>query len=205
VEELIMAGLEWCVAARTLPGEANSGDHHLVLDQSPGALLAAVDGLGHGSEAAAAAEIAVRTLRQNAQESIVNLVGRCHQELRGTRGVVMSLASYDARDGTLTWLGVGNVVGLVLRSALESKPLAVRLLLCSGVVGRKLPALHVATFPVRPGDTLVFATDGVECNFDTDLDTDQPIQMLAERIIEQHGRSDDDALALIARFPDGRS
>jgi len=200
-----MAGLEWCVAARTLVGESNSGDHHLVLEQFPAALLAAVDGLGHGPEAAAAAEIAVRTLRRNAQESVISLVSRCHEELRGTRGVVMSLASYDAREGTLTWLGVGNVAGLVLRSHSGGHPPAMRLLLCRGVVGRKLPALHVTTFPVQPGDTLVFVTDGVASDFDSDLDTGQPIQVLAERIIDQHGRSDDDALALIARFPDGRS
>jgi serine phosphatase RsbU (regulator of sigma subunit) len=202
MEELKVSGLEWWVAARSLPGQSDSGDHHLVHEQASGALLAAVDGLGHGREAATVAEIAIRTLRQGAQEHIVALVNRCHEELRGTRGVVMSLASFKAREGTLTWLGVGNVEGLVLRAGGSS---IVRLLLRRGVVGGHLPALHVATFPVRPGDTLVFATDGVGSGFDTDLDPMQPVQALAERILGEHGRGTDDALALIVRFLDGSS
>ena len=200
-----MAGLEWCVATRTLPGQANSGDHHLVLDLLAGTLIAAVDGLGHGREAAVAAETTIRTLRDNARRPLVEIVTRCHERLRDTRGVVMSLATFDPREGTLTWLGVGNVEGLVLRSESRNGPSAVRLLLSPGVVGRQLPALHVETFPVRHGDTLVFATDGVDREFDRELDSALPVQTLAGRILEQHVRDNDDALALIARFPDGRS
>lgn len=198
------AHLEWWVAARALPGQAASGDLHLVHEQLHGALLAVVDGLGHGKEAATAAQTAIQTLRAGAREPIVSLVSRCHDELRGTRGVVMSLAAFEAEGSTLTWLGIGNVEGLVLRASPGSASAPIRLLLRGGVVGAHLPALRVAAFPVRPGDTLVFVTDGVGCNFDTDLDPQSPVQLLAEKILDQHGRSTDDALVLIARFLDGQ-
>src|SRR5216683_1379133 len=61
--------IEWGVAARALPGQAVSGDLHLVKPFSKGVLLAAVDGLGHGDEATLAAQLAVTTLERNAEES----------------------------------------------------------------------------------------------------------------------------------------
>ena len=48
------------------------------------------------------------------------LDARCHDRLRATRGVVMSLASLDQERGILTWLGVGNVAGVVFRTPVHS-------------------------------------------------------------------------------------
>src|SRR4051812_16934568 len=53
------APLEWAVAGRALSGQLESGDAGLVVALARGTLLAVIDGLGHGSEAAAAAGSAV--------------------------------------------------------------------------------------------------------------------------------------------------
>ena len=50
------AQLERGIAERALPGEERSGDHAVFVTRSDGALVAAIDGLGHGGEAADAAE-----------------------------------------------------------------------------------------------------------------------------------------------------
>ncbi len=71
--------------------------------------MAAVDGLGHGGAAADAAALTIATLENHPDEAPEALVRRCHQLLKGTHGVVMSLASIDAREGMMAWLGVGNV------------------------------------------------------------------------------------------------
>src|SRR5690349_16912748 len=106
--------LDWGVAARALPGERASGDLHLVETFPGGVLVAVVDALGHGEEAAIAAQLAVATLAKHAAEPVDALMQRCHLALRRkTRGVVMSLASFDAAERTMTWLGVGNVEGFV--------------------------------------------------------------------------------------------
>src|SRR4051794_4565171 len=97
--------IEWAVASRALGGAPVSGDCHLVVARPDGALVAVVDGLGHGAEAATAAEIAVATLSAHAHEPAIQLVERCHDRLRGSRGVVMSLATFDTPGNTLTWLG----------------------------------------------------------------------------------------------------
>ena len=47
--------LEWGVATRALEGQSESGDMAVVVPFDHGVLAAAVDGLGHGPEAARAA------------------------------------------------------------------------------------------------------------------------------------------------------
>ena len=47
---------EWASAFISLPGESQCGDRHFVADVPEGTLLAVVDGIGHGDEAAFAAE-----------------------------------------------------------------------------------------------------------------------------------------------------
>src|SRR5256885_847377 len=103
--------IDWGVAARALAGETESGDLHLVKRVGRGTLVAAVDGLGHGAEAAAAARAAVAALDRYAEESLPPLVRRCHEALAGSRGVVMSLAYLGGGQPSLTWLGVGNAAG----------------------------------------------------------------------------------------------
>ncbi len=48
--------VEYAVAKFVLPGQCESGDHHLVCCNPSGILIAAIDGIGHGEEAAYAAE-----------------------------------------------------------------------------------------------------------------------------------------------------
>src|SRR5690349_19049493 len=108
--------IEWGVAALALPGEAESGDRHLVKPVGTGVLVAVMDGLGHGAEAASAAKAAVAALERHATESPARLLERCHRALQGTRGVVMSVASFTKAERSMTWVGVGNVEGLLLYS-----------------------------------------------------------------------------------------
>ena len=67
--------VEWAVAARCRRGEATSGDLAIVTWLPDGALVAAVDGLGHGSEAARAAEAAGRVVRESPSRDLVSAGG----------------------------------------------------------------------------------------------------------------------------------
>jgi len=53
------------VASLPIPGQAGSGDGHLVHVAPWGALVAVVDGVGHGSEAATATRIALEVRVSN--------------------------------------------------------------------------------------------------------------------------------------------
>ncbi len=192
--------VEWGVAAHTMVGCAESGDRYLVELFTDGALVVVIDGLGHGNGAATVAKIAVTALEGHGSESVERLLHRCHKKLSGTRGVVMSLASFRAHEGTMTWIGVGNVSGFLLRAhPHEGRPREV-LLPRGGVVGYRLPTLYPMTVLVAPGDTLLFATDGIRSSFTDRLTASGSPQHIADRILAAHTRGTDDALVLVARY-----
>src|SRR5678816_98342 len=158
--------VDWGVAARPMLGQTVCGDLHLVKPFEHGTLLAVVDGVGHGDEAVSAARIAVALLDKNAEESTIALVKSCHLALASTRGVVMTLASLNEIENTLTWLGVGNVEGRLLRPDSAVTRSSESVLLRSGLVGYQLPELHFGVVKIRPGDILIFATDGIQPGFE---------------------------------------
>jgi phosphoserine phosphatase RsbX len=185
--------LEWGVATLTLAGQKQSGDLHLVKPVDHGVLVAVVDGLGHGEDAARAAHAAVRALEHHANEPINELVRRCHEALHGTRGAVMSLALVGGANRTLTWVGVGNVEAVLL-------PAGVRLLTLGGIVGGELPAVRPSQVRLRPRDIIVLATDGVRSDFPRDVASNEAPQRIADTILTRYGKGTDDALVLVARY-----
>ena len=192
--------IESGIACLTMPGQSQSGDRHLVQPYINGLLVAVVDGLGHGEQAAAAADLAVNTLINHAHESVITLLKRCHNALRDTRGVVMSLASFNEPDRVLTWMGIGNVEGLVLRGGSSPHPKHENLLLRGGVVGDQLPSLSASIIPLMQDDTLVFSTDGIRGGFAKDLSPNDPPQVMANQILAKYSKDSDDALVLVVRL-----
>jgi len=192
--------IQWAVATRALPGQSVSGDLHCMQPFPTGALAAVVDGLGHGDEATAAARTAVAILEANADQSVITLVKRCHEALVKTRGAVMTVASLNVLDGTLSWIGVGNVEGLLLRADAKVTPRSEHTLLRGGVVGYQLPALHAGVVPVAPGDLLILASDGIRNGFEPGVALTDPPQQIDDRIMNQHFKGTDDALVLVLRF-----
>jgi len=189
---------EYGVAKFVLPGEGESGDQHLVCCNENGILVAAIDGIGHGAEAANAAKAAITVLRNGVGEPIIPLVVTCHERLRATRGVVLSTASVDVSHGLMTWLGVGNVHGVLVRA--DKKTTQETLLLRGGVIGDHLPQLQAAVHPVAQGDLLVFATDGIRTDFTGTLSALENPQRAADRILKVFCNRSDDALVLALRI-----
>ncbi len=197
-EELVA----WGTAGAPIRGETESGDLHVVAPFENGVLVAVIDGLGHGAEAAAASKEAAVLLAANAGESVLVLVQRCHEGLRKSRGVVLSLASFDRRDESVTWLGVGNVEGVLLRTK-GSKAPDEAIPMRGGVVGYQLPPLRAATVAVSRGDTLIMSTDGIRGGFLRDLDVERGPRDIAQLIFERYAKGSDDALVLVARYMGG--
>jgi phosphoserine phosphatase RsbX len=191
--------IEAAVAEAPLEGETESGDLHLVAPHAGGVLVAAIDGLGHGGEAAQASRVARSILEEDPGADLSDLFVSAHTALARSRGVVMSVASFDHR-GSLTWLGVGNVEGTLLRADQGRLRRADSILGLGGVVGYQLPKLRPSTRPVEPGDLLILATDGIAPGYVEGLDPAGSPKAIAERILAQYGRGVDDALVLIARY-----
>lgn len=194
--------LTWGVSASALEAGV-SGDLHLIAPSARGAVVAVVDGLGHGPEAALAAEAAAEILRDHAEAPVEELLQRCHEGMHKTRGAALTLASIDARTSSMDWGGVGNVEAVLLRArpaptrSHEAAPTR------GGVVGFRLPPLKVNHLTLYSGDVLVFASDGIRSGFTQHLDCECEPQALAELIFTRHAKRTDDALVLVARYLGG--
>lgn len=196
----LATAIEWGVAALPLPGEIATGDLHLITPTRDGVLVAVIDGLGHGEYAAAAARTVLTELQRHADEPIISLVQRAHVASRTTRGVALSLASLNTADGAMTWLGIGNVEGIVLRAEATTILPRERMLVRGGVVGYSLPTLRPSTLPMTRGDILIFATDGIRADFAEGLLPRGSAQQMADRILAESAKRTDDALVLVVRY-----
>ncbi|MFD4428510.1 stage II sporulation protein M, partial [Nocardia sp. NPDC058497] len=161
-EDGIIGRTEWSTAGRALPGQEVSGDRAVVLDTGDGgALFGVLDGLGHGAAAADAADRAMVILSDNRGEPLDVLMVLCHRAMVETRGAAVSLALMGSGE-TLQWLGVGNVESRLLTLGPAGPELRATMLLTGGIVGYRLPShLQPQTLPIRPGDLLLMATDGI--------------------------------------------
>ena len=194
-----LALVDYGVASFTAPDQNESGDRHLVKTVPGGTLLAVVDGVGHGPEAAIAARMAIGILEAHAKDDPVLLVRRCHEQLRATRGAVMSLAVIQCAANTLTWLGIGNIEGLLVRPGSSSSGGCETMLIRPGIVGYRLPLLQASVSSISPGDLIILATDGIRPNFGRRFTEEQP-RAIAEYISSRCRTGLDDGLVLVARY-----
>jgi negative regulator of sigma-B (phosphoserine phosphatase) len=198
------ARLETGIAERALRGEARSGDRAVLAAFEDGALVAAIDGLGHGIEAAEAADIAAAVMLAHPGEDPERLIEACHDALARSRGAVMTLAWFDLRDEYLSWTGVGNVEGRLVHARAGPHAPTEGALTKGGVVGYNLPSIRVTGTDLEDGDLMVLATDGIDSGFAQAIAAGGSAQEVADRILAAHGRDSDDALVVVVRYLRGR-
>jgi negative regulator of sigma-B (phosphoserine phosphatase) len=193
--------IEWAAKSRPRPGENVCGDRLLAVDvNGTGALIGVLDGLGHGAEAAEAANRGVDVLRAARAEPLDVLVQRCHRALSGTRGAAMTLARIDFRADKLSWVGIGNVAADLVAKRPAGVEVRSSARLAGGIVGYRIPeVLTPQEVPIRPGDLLVIASDGIVEDHLDDIDFSAPALVIADQILHSHAKDNDDALVLAAR------
>jgi len=194
------AALERGEAGAPLAGESRSGDLAVFAPYEGGALVAVLDGLGHGGAAADASEAAAAILSERPDDPPDQLLKRCHDGLRSTRGVVATLAWFDLGTGDLSWTGIGNVEGRLVRANRGRGDSDDSPTLFGGVLGWSLPAVRVVRTELAPGDCLVMATDGVAADFGSSLLPGVPAEQQAKRVLASHARGSDDALVVAVRY-----
>jgi len=179
-------------------GEERSGDLAVFVPTPAGGLAGLIDGLGHGPEAADAAELCAAVVREHSDAPAQELMNACHRALVETRGVVMTVAWFDLERSTLSWAGVGNVDARLVRSGPDPREDVA--LVFGGVLGYRMPNVRAATMPLERGDVLVMITDGIDAAISPALAGGGAAQTIADRILAMHGRGTDDALAVVVRY-----
>jgi negative regulator of sigma-B (phosphoserine phosphatase) len=198
-----MDAITFGVVLRPKQGQQVSGDTVFIHDgQSAEAgqrqvLVAVIDGLGAGEEAAEVSGQAVDCIKQNLNAPLAALIARSHDVLRGTRGVVMTVMRVDLDAGRVAFVGVGNV-GVRAQCAANAHPVSM-----NGIVGYRLPTLKEFSYNYSPGDLFILFSDGVSNYFSLDdreispLDFRGDPQGLAEAIAERHGKAEDDIAVVV--------
>jgi len=181
-----------------MDGEERSGDLAVFVPTSAGALTGVIDGLGHGPEAADAAELCASVVRRCAEAPAGELMQNCHEALLQTRGAVMTVAWFDLERSTVSWAGVGNVDARLIHSGPELREDVA--LVFGGVLGYRMPTVRAATMPLERGDVLIMLTDGIEAAISPALSGGGAAQTIADRIFAMHHRGNDDALVTVVRY-----
>jgi hypothetical protein len=193
--------VDWAVASRAKPGEVRCGDLATVHVDEERCVMAVMDGLGHGPHAAVAAERMAAVVREHRTEPPDRLLMLAHKGLVDTRGVTATIAAIDATLHRMTWLGVGNVSGALVRADPDTRPRTHGVFLGRGVLGHQMPPLHRPE-PLRlaKGDCIVFNTDGVHADVTAATHTHLSVERIAQTILDNGALPNDDALVLVARY-----
>jgi anti-sigma regulatory factor (Ser/Thr protein kinase) len=191
--------LQFGIATRPYPTMPVNGDAFVIKRWSASALVAVIDGLGHGPYAHRAAQTArqyVETHVDQPLEAIFRGVGRA---CRATRGVVMALVRFDFGGNGIrfAFASVGNVEARVFGGR-DRQPFIVR----RGIVGGNAPNPRVTEHRWEPGTVMVLHSDGVTRHWGLadfpDLASESATTM-AQRLLRALAKEQDDATVVVVR------
>ena len=180
-----------------LGGETACGDGWCVEQTRDRAMVLLVDGLGHGTHAAEAADAATEAFREIADRPPREVVTALHHTLRSTRGAALAVAEVrrDSDDrATVTLCGVGNTVAAIVGGR---APLSLPSM--NGTAGLQIGRLQEFVQPLARGAMMVLHTDGITTRWRMEsypgaVERDPAI--VAALLHRDHARGRDDATVL---------
>jgi len=174
-------------------GEIKNGDAALIRELGSGRfLLAVIDGLGHGPDAAQAAQAAIELLGTLTSIASAEAIMRdVHHALKGSRGAAATLCCIDGT--AIEACAVGNVTIMCVNCS-------VPLVVSAGVLGHQVRKFRVCTGSLKPGARLALLSDGISTRFRLEDLRQLDPQQACNEIMLRHRRKHDDSTVLIADF-----
>jgi anti-sigma regulatory factor (Ser/Thr protein kinase) len=187
---VVFAGI--CVAA---PGETVSGDAWACRQDGTRAALIVADGLGHGPDAAQAADAAMQVFAAHPTADARGVVERCHAALRSTRGAALASMDIDVAARSVTFCGAGNIAARIISGIGDRS-----LLSQHGTVGVQIRRIQEVVYELPDHAVLVAHSDGIATRWDLkevpELLSCDPI-FLAAHLIHTKLRGRDDATVVV--------
>lgn len=187
--------LECAYFTRPCLGEIVNGDGVLLERRGDQAVLALIDGLGHGRTAHEVSVAAVRHLRENWPSEAAEAMRDLNDRLTGSIGAAAGVALLHVKSRQFSFVGVGNTVARIMASG-------TRLYSVEGNLGTRLRTLREQNVTLGAGDLVLFYTDGVRDRFKLEEYPQmsyEPAKTVARTVVERFGRSHDDVTCIALR------
>lgn len=174
-------------------GEVECGDGWALAHVADAISVMVVDGLGHGSLAAAAAESAQECFAATAGAMPRAVLERAHRSLSSTRGAAAAVARIAGPN--LSYAGVGNINGYIVGG-----DRAQGLVSHNGTLGLTLTRLQQFEYERSAPSLLVMHSDGLSARWD--LRNNAPLlarhpAVIAAVLFRDHARVRDDATVVV--------
>jgi anti-sigma regulatory factor (Ser/Thr protein kinase) len=192
----------FCTGAISIaaPGEQVCGDGWAFALEGERAALVVADGLGHGPDAAEAAQAALETFAEDPFGEPRQQLQRAHARLRATRGAALMLLHADAAGAAIRTAGAGNVLGRLVSGTADRTLLGQH-----GTVGVTIRTPDETRADWPPYALLVACSDGIESRWKPEavwpvLGRDPTLA--AALLLRDHCRGRDDATVAVLRRKD---
>jgi anti-sigma regulatory factor (Ser/Thr protein kinase) len=179
------------------PGERVSGDSWGLRLKNGRTELLVADGLGHGPDAAAAADLALDLFQRAAAAAPAAVLEGAHDTLRSTRGAAVAIVAIEPGLDRLVFAGAGNIAGRLITGVsdrgLMSQP---------GTLGVQIRRLQDTVHDWPEHAILVLYSDGIVSRWSladaAGLLACEPM-VIAGWIMRDHCRGRDDATVVVVR------
>lgn len=178
------------------PGEEVCGDACTVADTLAGRTAMVVDGLGHGPDAAIAANEALRLFHRHQNLPVPQILEYLHAGLRPTRGAAVAIARYDEQRSIVVYGGIGNIAGSV-QTGHEMR----RMISLNGTAGHIARRIQTFDYPCA-GGLVIMHSDGLTMNWSLERYpgiTRMHPTLIASVLYRDYARRRDDATVLVVK------
>lgn len=179
---------------RCAEGEQVSGDTFTIDHHDGGVLVSVVDGLGHGPNAATAANAFAELVAEDTTLSLEEMMAAANARLARTRGAAAALLRISTTTGRVDFVGVGNI-HLHTITPERLHPVCV-----PGIVGHRLRKIVPFGFDLPEWGIFAMCSDGISSRISLDEFEGLGAQAMAEALLEAHGKAYDDATCVVVRY-----
>lgn len=200
------AAFAWGAISRPAPHEIRCGDAWRAAERDGEFTLMVVDGLGHGREAADAADEAVDVFDRDPFAPLPTMLQNAGTRMQGTRGGAIAAARVDGPSRTVKFVGVGNIAGH-LRSRDDDKGRR-GLVSHNGIVGGAVRKIQEFEYDCPVEGLLVLHSDGLQSRWSLEPYVGLPSRhpaVIASVLYRDFTRGRDDVTVAVVRLSLARS
>lgn len=183
------------VFSRPKMDEMYNGDSFFLQHFDGKTIVAVIDGVGHGLYAHEASHEAYVFLTDNYRDPLDVIINKMHLRLKRTRGAAISIALIDETNGTMDYVGIGNVLTRLFKTDKPANPANY-----NGMVGASLQKFRVLHYPWSNRNVIIMTSDGISAKYDLNEYpglVHKKAVIIADVILRDFGRSNDDATIIV--------